>query len=152
VSASGTNPMEQSIFHIENVLRRAGYGEAAVAKATELRTRLYELARTGNLDPKLSGALDRAQGEPWFKLSELPYPLNATPVSPGERQFLTFEPVPTWEKVSVPVLALWGGEDIQVPASMSRTIIERALVKGGNRDHTLLLYPVADHGLRVVPE
>jgi pimeloyl-ACP methyl ester carboxylesterase len=85
-------------------------------------------------------------------LSALPDPLNVATVSPGERQFLMFEPVPAWERVAVPVLALWGGADASVPASSSRAIIEGALVAGGNRDHTLVLYPIADHGLRIVRE
>jgi dienelactone hydrolase len=83
-------------------------------------------------------------------LSALPYPLTGTAVSPGERQFLLFEPAPVWRKVTVPVLALWGGEDRSVPASTSRAIIEEALTAAGNRDHTLILYPAGDHGLRIV--
>jgi dienelactone hydrolase len=149
-SASGINPMDQSIFNVENVLRRAGHGESAVAHATNLRKRLYDLARTGVPDPDLPGALEAAHSEPWFKDSALPYPLNAASVSPGERRFLTFEPLPAWEKVLVPVLAIWGGSDIEVPAGRSRDLIEAALAGGGNHDHTLVLYPAADHALRIV--
>ncbi|HTD52620.1 MAG TPA: acyl-CoA thioester hydrolase/BAAT C-terminal domain-containing protein, partial [Thermoanaerobaculia bacterium] len=150
LSASGINPMEQSIFDVENALRRGGYGEAVVAAASGLRRRIYDFARSGVPDPGLPASLDAARGEPWFRLSALPDPLNVATVSPGERKFLMFEPVPAWEKVAVPVLALWGGVDASVPASPSRALIEAALVAGGNRDHTLVLYPTADHGLRIV--
>jgi pimeloyl-ACP methyl ester carboxylesterase len=148
-SASGINPMAQSIFNVENVLRRAGHGESAVAHATDLRKRLYELARSGVPDPGLPGALEAAHSEQWFKDSALPYPFSAASVSPGERRFLTFEPVSAWEKVTVPVLAIWGGSDIEVPAGRSRDLIEAALAGGGNHDHTLVLYPAADHALRI---
>jgi dienelactone hydrolase len=149
-SASGINPMDQSVFNVENVLRRAGHGESAVAQATRLRNRLYEAARSGAPDPDLPAALEAAHSEPWFKDSALPYPLSGASVSAGEKRFLTFEPLPAWEKVTVPVLAIWGGSDIEVPAARSRDLIEAALARGGNRDHTLVLYPAADHALRVV--
>jgi dienelactone hydrolase len=149
-SASAINPMDQSIFDVENALRRGGFSEAVVSEATGLRRRIYEFARTGTADAGLAAALEAVHDQPWFRLSALPYPLNVTAVSPGERQFLLFEPVPAWKKVDVPVLALWGGQDPSVPAARSRTIIEEALVSAGNRDHTLVLYPAGDHGLRIV--
>lgn len=152
LSASGINPMEQSIFDVENALRRGGYGESVVAEASRLRRRIYDFARSGVPDPGLPAALEAARGEAWFRLSALPDPQNVAAVSPGERQFLLFEPVPAWKKVAVPVLALWGGGDASVPASSSREIIEGALAAGGNRDHTLVLYPTADHSLRIVRE
>jgi len=151
-SASGINPMDQSVFNVENVMRRAGHDESAVAKATSLRKRLYGLARSGVSDPDLPAALEVAHSVPWFKDSALPYTLSVSSVSPGERRFLTFEPLPAWEKVSVPVLAIWGGRDIEVPAARSRDLIEAALARAGNHDHTLVLYPAADHALRIVRE
>jgi pimeloyl-ACP methyl ester carboxylesterase len=78
--------------------------------------------------------------------------LSVSSVSPGEKRFLTFEPLPAWEKVTVPVLAIWGGRDIEVPAARSRDLIEAALARAGNNDHTLVLYPAADHALRIVRE
>ncbi|HEX7139722.1 MAG TPA: CocE/NonD family hydrolase, partial [Vicinamibacterales bacterium] len=36
ISPCSVNPMEQSIFNVENVMRSAGYSEAAVARATDL--------------------------------------------------------------------------------------------------------------------
>lgn len=151
-SASGINPMDQSIFNVENVLRRAGHGESAVTQATHLRKRLYALARSDVPDPDLPAALEAVHSEPWFKDSALPYPLSVASVSPGEKRFLTFEPLPAWERVTVPVLAIWGGSDIEVPAARSRELIEAALARGGNHDHTLVLYPAADHALRIVRE
>ncbi|MFY9583036.1 MAG: acyl-CoA thioester hydrolase/BAAT C-terminal domain-containing protein [Candidatus Acidiferrales bacterium] len=149
ISASGINPMEQSIFNIENVLRGAGYSQEVINRASELRNRLYARARTGSFDGNFLIDLEKAHTEPWFELSELPYPV-APSLSEGARRFLLFEPVPIWEKVKVPVLGLWGEHDIYLPALKSKAIVEDALVRGGNRNYTLKVYPHAEHGLTVV--
>jgi fermentation-respiration switch protein FrsA (DUF1100 family) len=47
------------------------------------------------------------------------------------------------EKVTVPVLALAGEKDLQVPPKENLALIERALKKGGNKQYTgvLMLKP-----------
>ena len=59
--------------------------------------------------------------------------------------FLTYDPAPTLQKVTVPVLALFGGLDLQVPAEANRAAIMGALDKGGNKDHTAKVFPDANH-------
>ena len=61
-----------------------------------------------------------------------------------------FDPVPVWEKVSVPVLVYEGELDRSVPAQESATIIQGALQRSGNRDFTVHVFPRASHGLWVV--
>jgi len=46
--------------------------------------------------------------------------------------FLTYDPRPTLEKVTCPVLALIGEKDLQVPAKENLWAIENALSRGGN--------------------
>jgi dienelactone hydrolase len=149
VSPSGISPAKQSIFNIQNVMEKAGYSKTIVDKASELRNRLYEMLRKGPYDARLASEIENVHDEPWFALSELPHPMPKI-FSEGERCFLLFEPVPVWEKVKVPVLAIWGEVDIAVPASESKSIVETALIHGGNRNFTLKIFPNADHTLNVV--
>ena len=149
VSPSGISPTKQSIFNIQNVLERAGYSKTIVDKASELRNRLYEMVRKGSYDAHLASDVETVHAEPWFTLSALPYPVP-TSFSEGERRFLLFEPVPVWEKVKIPVLAIWGEADIAVPALESKSIVETALVHGGNGNFVLKIFPNADHTLSVV--
>jgi pimeloyl-ACP methyl ester carboxylesterase len=65
--------------------------------------------------------------------------------SPWMKFFLTYDPAPALEKVKVPVLALFGGLDLQVPAEANRDAIMKALDKGGNKDHTAKVFPDANH-------
>jgi dipeptidyl aminopeptidase/acylaminoacyl peptidase len=149
VSPSGISPARQSMFNIQNVLEKAGYSKTIVDKASELRARLYEMVRKGSYDAHFASDVETVHAEPWFALSELPYPVPPS-LSEGERRFLLFEPIPVWEKVKIPVLAIWGEADIAVPALESKSIVETALIHSGNRNFTLKIFPNADHTLSVV--
>lgn len=147
-AASGINAAEQSVFHRANVIREAGFPEAAAAKASELRQQLYETARTGASREQLKADVEKIHREPWFGLSELPHPIPVDEkLAPGVRQMLFFEPAPTWEKISVPVLAVWGDRDTVVPVEKSQTIIRQALTKAGRKDFTVKIFPGVDHGV-----
>ena len=45
----------------------------------------------------------------------------------------------------VPVLALFGGKDVQVPAEQNAAALEAALKAGGNTDYQLVVFPDAKH-------
>jgi pimeloyl-ACP methyl ester carboxylesterase len=147
-SPSGINAMDQSIFHTSNMLRAAGYSEEAVKRAAGLRDRLYERARKGAYDERLPVDLEAASKEPWFETSALPHPVSPE-LADGMRRLLVFEPIPVWERVRVPVLALWGSRDIHLPAERSLEIIRGALARGGNARVTTHVYPDLDHNFTV---
>ena len=65
--------------------------------------------------------------------------------SPWFRFFMTYDPVPTLRQVSVPVLAINGEKDLQVPPYQNLPVIERALREGGNGDVTVLELPGLNH-------
>jgi pimeloyl-ACP methyl ester carboxylesterase len=148
ISPSGINPMDQSDFSVVNAMKKAGDPPEAISRAADLRRRMYALARTGSYDAAFAGDVEQAHGEPWFARSALPYPV-LTSLPDGERRFLLFEPVPVWEKVRVPVLALWGEDDSLVPAEKSKDLVARALAAAKNDDVTLKIFPHADHTLSV---
>jgi pimeloyl-ACP methyl ester carboxylesterase len=145
-SAAGMSPMVQSLYHNANEMRAAGFGETDIARAQELRDRLYAQVRSGNADSRLPVDLEAASKEPWFAASKLPYPLSDT-ISDGERRLLMFEPLPVWRQVHVPVLAIWGERDVNLPAETSRELIVAALERGGNRDVETRILPGLTHSL-----
>lgn len=61
------------------------------------------------------------------------------------RYFLLFDPAPILEKLSIPVLAIVGEKDLQVPPKENLALIEAALKKGGNKNFTVLLMPGLNH-------
>ena len=65
--------------------------------------------------------------------------------SPWFRYFLTHDPAPVLAQVEVPVLALFGENDLQVPAETNRAAVEAALESGGNAAYTAKVLPGLNH-------
>jgi uncharacterized protein len=65
--------------------------------------------------------------------------------SPWFRFFMKFDPRPTLENVTVPVLALNGEKDLQVPPKENLAEIEKALKAGGNKNFKTVLLPTLNH-------
>ena len=69
----------------------------------------------------------------------------ATVQSPWYRSFFEYDPGPVLEQLSVPVLALFGGLDTQVPAEMNAAAMVAAVSAVDNPDFTLFVLPGANH-------
>jgi pimeloyl-ACP methyl ester carboxylesterase len=64
---------------------------------------------------------------------------------PWFRTMLTYDPKPTLRKVTVPVLAIVGEKDLQVPPKENLALIEEALAAGGNKQVTIQMLPGLNH-------
>lgn len=61
------------------------------------------------------------------------------------RFFISFDPATALRRVTVPVFAVFGGRDLQVPEAANRPRLEAALKEGGNQQVTVKVYPEANH-------
>ena len=61
------------------------------------------------------------------------------------RSFLTYDPAPDWAQTTVPVLAIFGGKDVQVDAEQNAPALEAALERGGNTQVEIVVIPEANH-------
>jgi pimeloyl-ACP methyl ester carboxylesterase len=61
------------------------------------------------------------------------------------RSFLAYDPAPDWQQVTVPVLAFFGGRDVQVPAEQNERALTAVLAAGGNHDVSTMVLPEANH-------
>ncbi len=66
-------------------------------------------------------------------------------LSPWYRDFVAYDPRPTLEKVTCPVLAIGGSKDLQVPAKENLAAIAGALKAGGNKDVTIKEFKGLNH-------
>lgn len=65
--------------------------------------------------------------------------------TPWRKFFMKFDPRPVLENVTVPVLALNGKKDLQVPPKENLAEIEKALKAGGNKNFKTVLMPNLNH-------
>jgi pimeloyl-ACP methyl ester carboxylesterase len=65
--------------------------------------------------------------------------------SPWMKYFIVYDPAPALEKVTCPVLMLFGELDLQVAPSQNKEPMEKALEKGGNKDFKTVVFPKANH-------
>jgi pimeloyl-ACP methyl ester carboxylesterase len=73
---------------------------------------------------------------------------NTPDASRWMQYFLKYDPRPVLEKVKVPVLAINGGKDLQVPASTNLAGVRAALAKGGNTRVKAVELPGLNHLLQ----
>ncbi|WP_439880238.1 alpha/beta hydrolase family protein [Pontibacter sp. MBLB2868] len=58
--------------------------------------------------------------------------------SPWMRYYLAYDPAPTLQKLKMPVLAINGTKDLQVPYQQNLPATEKALKAGGNKKYTVV--------------
>ena len=102
-----------------------------------LRDDLDAAARTAEIKQILETADDLDQDE----INQLEAQLNNNWIL----WFIRHDPIPTLEKVQIPVLALNGTLDLQVPCQENLDAIKAALQRGGNRDHETVAYSDLNH-------
>ncbi len=61
------------------------------------------------------------------------------------RYFMSYDPSYALEKVTCPVLLLFGGKDLQVPVGQNQKPMEDALKKAGNQEYIVKVFPGANH-------
>ena len=69
-------------------------------------------------------------------------------VSPVMRAFLAFDPAPYLAALEVPVLAIYGGLDLQVEAAQSEGVLAELLQTAGNEDTTITVFAHLNHLLQ----
>ncbi len=125
---------QERIFEVlksEPDLERAGQAIEAIIRASLETATDAELAQAGITDSASAETVIAAQVQqlntPWF------------------RYFLTYEPAETIEQVTVPVLAINGEKDLQVPYEENLREIEAALQRGGNTRYEIRAFPDLNH-------
>ncbi|HEY0481290.1 MAG TPA: alpha/beta fold hydrolase [Kofleriaceae bacterium] len=125
------------------IARAAGVGEAKIAGERTASEQLYRRLRAARTDADADAAITAfIDADPQRRHDG--DAIRKQLGSPWIRTFLAIDPVPYLEKVHVPVLALAGERDLQVPKD-NLPIIERALQHGKNRDATVKLIPGVNH-------
>ena len=148
VSGGGVTYSELIVYQITNRLRAQKFSEREISEALAAVKQLHDFVRTGDNPEAAQAALDKAQGKRWASHA-LPkrVPTAAERATWIQWRHLDGDPLESWGKVTVPVLAVWGEKDASVPVELSARRIEDALRRAGNRDVTVKIFEGANHGL-----
>jgi uncharacterized protein len=153
VAGGGVTPAEQEVYDDEVKLRDKGYPPEEVAEAVALLRLADDVIRGRESWEKFAAARAQAQKKEWFALMDR-YPVKLPKEDDTWRaggEGLDFDPRPLWEKTAIPTLAIFGDADKLTPSVESAHRVELALSSGGNKDHTIKIFPNADHALLVSP-
>ena len=138
------------------ILRANDYGEEKIERDVNVISKMYEILvnekDTSAAKEKLKEEFDKN----YMELSEeekkeigdrdafFNQQVNVL-LSPWFRFFLEYDPYPTLTKVRVPVLAINGEKDLQVPPKENLALIEKALKESGNKNYKVVELPGLNH-------
>jgi uncharacterized protein len=161
VSGPGVSPGEQMVFYYANQLRAQGFNEQEVAEASDTRRKLWHLLSTGDGYDAARTSLRHGRSLRWFSaVNEQSGGLLSRPtdellndVTVRNRQWYRFEanydPTIALRGLKVPALFIFGDKDELVPVEPSAAIIRQTLTDAGDRAFSIVVFPGADHVMRV---
>ena len=146
LSGPGVSPYAQEAYRVEHMLADAGVPGDQVAEALAFfHRRAGRLRRGDDLEDVVAEQL-RHREAPW-------YPALGDDGTVEHLGFMAriydYDPVPALERVTCPVLAIWGQRDLYVPVAASAEAFAAALGRAGNGSFRLEVVRDADHGLRL---
>lgn len=144
-SMSGVEPWKQERFRAEAQVRSDNFPAETVKKTADFMRLKFEVARTGEGWEKVQKILDNSRGERWLAYTNPPRSLER--LRQVYQMSMIYNPVPAFEKIHIPVLAYWGGNDTYVPVSESIAIFKQAMAKAGNKNYRIKIFPKARHGM-----
>ena len=156
MAGTGINGEELLYLQSQLINRANGAGEETIRKNHDLQKRIFTIvketpdpvAATQKLNAFAATYLEEISASELAELGLTEQTLKAQLIqlnTPWFRYFLTYDPVPALEKVTVPVLALNGEKDLQVPPKENLRTIEQALKAGGNTQFTVRELPGLNH-------
>ncbi len=147
------SPAEQETTRRLNALREAGATDETIGSAAEALRLGWRYGATAEGWEEYAAARAAAVAAGVEEdLLEAAEPAEADPDAwSWVRLNMAYDPIPALERVTAPVLALFGGADRNVVPEENLPPMRDALGRAGNRDAELVVVPGADHGLRVAP-
>lgn len=138
---------------LERMAKADGVPQEKINEQLELQHKLLTLLASDKSNDEIeapfreivAAQIEMAGGAPEAQREQVIEQAVAQTLTPWFRFFVTYDPRPALEQVSVPVLALNGSLDTQVDAEQNLREIEKALKKGGNTDITVKVLPGLNH-------
>ena len=145
VSGPGVSVRVQEEYRLRHQLAAEGFGSADIRQALLLLRDQIQRVRSGDDPARVHAAQAHWQDAPWYRF------LAGT--SPGSIAFIAgiadYDPAPALAALRCPLLAIFGADDLLVPVEASVRAISDSLREARHTDHTIVVFPGADHTIRV---
>ncbi len=140
IAGLGTTGTQLLKEQSELLMRAAGASEEAVALQLELLDLMYQAIST-DAEEDWAVLVDR------FRQAGIPNidQQLALIQSNWYRSFTLYDPMPFLEKIQIPILAIFGSLDLQVPAASNQAGMEIGFEAAGNTNVTFHLFEGANH-------
>ena len=156
LAGPGLTGKDLLVLQTELILKAEGTDPEKLAKSVKQNKEAYEIVVNSPDSLTAYKRLEEMYQKDYASLtdSEKKNPENSRAVfesnvkillSPWFRFFLKYDPKPVLEKVKIPVLALNGEKDLQVPPKEDLKGIEEALKAGGNKNFKTVELPGLNH-------
>lgn len=148
VSGAQVSVEEEGYFDFMVKLKDLGFSEDDRSKALELIKLDNHVTRTGEGFEALMEYRKAHRREPWLRATAMPIAPPDAVDRAFYRRIIDHDPIPILNDLDIPILFLYGEDDKSVDAPRSVAILE-AIKKAKSKDHTIHVFPDADHGVRV---
>lgn len=149
VSGGGARPYEVEMHGYRSAMREAGLSPEERRRAESTLARYFDYLATGAGRSALEASIEDARGERWLEVLGLERVLVSDANRPHWSWVATFDPRPAIERMTFPVLLLFGGLDASTPTELSVARWREGLDAAGNEDVTIEVFPDAGHGITV---
>ncbi|MFQ5530617.1 MAG: alpha/beta hydrolase family protein, partial [Gemmatimonadota bacterium] len=137
------------MLQAEAINRAAGATDEQVATNRDLQRRLFAAVASHSGEADLETEVRRVFDEASVGMTAGQIDGQvAFLTTPWMRWFLSHDPVPVLQRLTVPTLAVTGSKDLQVPAEANLSAIENALEAAGNPDFQVVALDGLNHLLQ----
>lgn len=145
---------------LARIMRAGGAADSEVVRQQALQRRVFAAVRSdtgwerlrGDIEAEIRRGVERLPPEQRAAVADMDELVRSRTAqqiagvrTPWFRAFLDYDPAEALARVAVPVLALFGERDLQVPPEQNVEPMRRALAEAGNRAVTIEIVPGVNH-------
>jgi pimeloyl-ACP methyl ester carboxylesterase len=158
VLMAGTGLNGEKILELQSrlIAKAEGASDEVIDKMMQVNIKLYKIAMEDIDSTKAAAKLNKVMDDFYISISDSAknFPANSKEnlyrqtsslLSPWFRYFLSYEPKVNLSKLKIPVLAVNGENDLQVPPKENLAAIGNALKEAGNKNYKLIELPKLNH-------
>lgn len=145
VSGPGVGVLAQEEYRLRHQLPAEGFTDQDTEDALALLHEQVARVRAGEDPATVHAAQAGWHGAGWY-----PHLAGTTPESIAfQAGIADYDPASALARLTCPLLAIFGADDLLVPVAESARAIATTLDATGHDDHRVVVFPRADHTIRV---